>query len=333
MKALRKRLTTLTLFLALCAFTLNAQPKFEISEGLSNNVLKLRIEANVNHLLQNLNECYEHGSSLKLQKSCFTKEGLESIRNLWDTSRMMCPMSEISSACLKTSSGYQVRGIAIDMAEADNDDKRQELTIDFTSEGTISFVNLTLGMHRYDELMGMAKDDNVDYTRRQIIIDFLENFRTAYNRKDIDFISKVFSDWALIITGHIVREQTYTDMSNMLPNKTRVVYHKQTKAEYINRLRSIFKRKKFVNVKFDDIHITKHPKYDDIYGINLVQYWRTDTYHDEGYLFLFVDFRDNNNPLIRVRTWQPIKDQNGNIVTNPDDVYDLGSFPYIDRRN
>lgn len=34
------------------------------------------------------------------------------------------------------------------------------------------------------------------------------------------------------------------------------------------------------------------------------------TYGDKGYLFLMVDINDPENPIIKVRTWQPERDPN-----------------------
>jgi hypothetical protein len=88
--------------------------------------------------------------------------------------------------------------------------------------------------------------------------------------------------------------------------KIRVVYQTQTKKEYIETLKNrIFKYNKYVNIVFDEIKIVKDLKYPDLYGVNLKQLWNTSGYKDVGYLFLMIDFKDENNPTIHVRTWQP----------------------------
>jgi hypothetical protein len=115
----------------------------------------------------------------------------------------------------------------------------------------------------------------------------------------------------------------------MTLNNDRVVYIKQTKQEYLKNLANVFKSSKYVNVKFEDIEVVQHPKYDDIYGVTLKQYWHTDRYHDEGYLFLMIDFRDADKPLIQVRTWQPYKNKQGQVITQKNDVYHLGSFRIV----
>ena len=104
---------------------------------------------------------------------------------------------------------------------------------------------------------------------------------------------------------------------------------KQTKQEYLNNLEKVFKTTKYVNVKFEDIEVVQHPKFDDIYGVTLKQHWHTNRYHDEGYLFLMIDFRDADFPLIQVRTWQPYKNKYGEIVTSEKDIFHLGSFRIV----
>jgi hypothetical protein len=269
-----------------------------------------------------------HAKSVKLSKEKFTKEAVKEIGLIWKGSPMVFPSVNIMSRCLKTSHGYQVRGIPIDIAEADENEKRQELTVDFLSNGKICNVAIAIDMHRYDQIMA-EKSSDIDYTRRQVIIDFVENFRTAYNRKDIKLLNSVFSDKALIITGKVVSEKPNSDIDRLTLKNNKVVYIKQTKQEYIQKLTRIFKLNNFVNVKFEDIDVVQHPKYDDIYGVTLKQYWHTSHYSDEGYLFLMIDFRDADKPLIQVRTWQPYKNNVGQVITKKEDVYHLGSFRIV----
>lgn len=315
--------------LAVTFSTAHADGQFKIVEGISDNHLKTTMESNVNEMLSLFNDAASlHAKSVKLSKEKFTKEAVKEIGLIWKGSPMVFPSVNIMSRCLKTSHGYQVRGIPIDIAEADENEKRQELTVDFLSNGKICNVAIAIDMHRYDQIMA-EKSSDIDYTRRQVIIDFVENFRTAYNRKDIKLLNSVFSDKALIITGKVVSEKPNSDIDRLTLKNNKVVYIKQTKQEYIQKLTRIFKLNNFVNVKFEDIDVVQHPKYDDIYGVTLKQYWHTSHYSDEGYLFLMIDFRDADKPLIQVRTWQPYKNNVGQVITKKEDVYHLGSFRIV----
>ncbi len=301
----------------------------KIVEGLDNAELRQKMEENLMNMVDDFQKAAdEQSKSVKLSKSYMTADAIDDVKLIWKSSAMSCPPMNLKCRCLHTSTGYQVRGIPVDMVEADENERRQELTIDFTPQGIISNISISIDLHRYEELMAEQTSD-IDYARRQIIVNFVENFRTAYNRRDLKLINSIFSDKALIITGKMVMEKVNTDTDRMSRLQSKVVYIKHTKQEYLKRLQNIFRSVKYLNVKFDDIEIVQHPKYDDIYGVTLKQYWHSSTYSDEGYLFLMVDFHDTDNPLIQVRTWQPYKNNKGEVVTKRDDVFHLGSFNIV----
>lgn len=322
------RLLTLSVLLIACVDCAFADGVFKIIEGMQDRTLKAKIESNVNSLLGAMNLAQQkQAKSIKLSKDIILKEALDNLDEIWATSAMSCPSSNLACRCLKTSSGWQVRGIPVDFDEADPSEKRQEISIDLSTDGRISNVSVAMEMHRYEAIMASENSqDDLDYSRRQIIVNFVENFRTAYNRKDLKYLRSVFGDKALIITGKVISEKPNTDISKIRLNNDRVVYTKQTKAEYLANLERVFKNTKYINVAFQDIDVAQHPKYDDIYGVTLKQYWHTNRYSDEGYLFLMIDFRDKDNPLIQVRTWQPYKDKSGKVVTQEEQVFHLGSF-------
>jgi hypothetical protein len=135
-----------------------------------------------------------------------------------------------------------------------------------------------------------------------MIINFVEDFRTSYQLKDIDFLEKVFSDKALIITGKVLESTSQGEL------KTMVEYKRQTKVEYLTNLKDIFARAKMININFDTIRVVRHPKITDIYGVNLKQTWNSESlkggrYRDVGYVFLVIDFAVEEKPKIWVRTW------------------------------
>ncbi len=327
--ATRNRIGMVLLLLLASTSMAFSQGLFKIIEGLSDQSLKTTMETNVNSMMMAMNTAAnQNAKTVKLNKDNFTSEAIKDIEQMWKSSAIFCPPVNIMSRCLKTSYGYQVRGIPVDLKEADEKEKRQELAIDFLPNGKISNVSIAIEMHRYDQIMA-EKESDIDYARRQIIVDFVENFRTAYNRRDMKLLTSVFSDKALIITGKVISEKPNSDMDRLTLNNNKVIYIKQTKQEYLQNLSNVFKITKFINVKFDDIEVVQHPKYDDIYGVTLKQYWHTDRYRDEGYLFLMIDFRDADKPLIQVRTWQPYKNKQGQVITQKNDVYHLGSFRIV----
>ena len=318
------------LFMLLFPIDILAQTSFTISDGaIENEALKTKIERNMTYLLATFRLTAESGKkTISLSRDYMTKDAIDDVEEMWKSSAMSCPPMDLNSRCLHTTTGYQVRGIPVDIHEAVEAEARQELTVNFNKEGLIDGVSIAIEMNRYEQLMAQQSSD-LDYTRRQIIIDFVENFRTAYNRKDIKLLNSMYSDKALIITGKVVMEKPNSDVNKMTLLNNKVVYLSQTKQQYLQRLSNVFNKTRYINVSFSDIDVVQHPKYDDIYGVTLRQVWHTDNYRDEGYLFLMIDFHDEYRPLVQVRTWQPYKDDAGNVVTTDDEIFHLGSFKIL----
>ena len=192
MKTFRLKQLIIAWLLAIVSMPVFADgPTFKIADGAVDAVVKEHMETNVNAMIALFKQAADdQQEKIKLPKENFTQQAIDDIQDMWKASAMSCPPMDIRSRCLRTSSGYQVRGIPIDLVEADPEESRQELTIDFTSDGKINGVSISIDLHRYEEIMA-EKSSDLDYERRQIIVDFVENFRTAYNRKDLPLLTSV----------------------------------------------------------------------------------------------------------------------------------------------
>ena len=301
----------LLLFLTFVSMSVWSQEKttIQISDGISNAALKVRIEQNAMSVLNALQVgVLENRKQPKIDETAITKDGKEAIQEVWKNSPFYCTRSQINEICVgMPQGGYQIRDIPVRLVNAEDEEKAlQDLVLSFNAQGIVENVSFAIEANRYRELIAEADSNLVyDKARRQIVLDFVENFRTAYNRKDIKTLNQVFSDKALIITGHVVKAKTTKNDMRSTYGIDHVEYKTQTKQQYLTNLARVFKNNKFVDVKFEDIEISQHPKYDDIYGVNLIQYYNSSRYSDTGYLFLMVDFTDENEPCIQVRVWQP----------------------------
>lgn len=301
--------------------------KVQIEDGITDSVLKQNMEHNATHFLSLLNSTIISGKTrLKLQDTYFTKEGKECIQSMWESSAMFCPVSSITEKCLSLGEdkGFQIRNIPIEILSADEDQQEQELVINFTSTGAIHNVMVALENHRYVDIIS-ANISVTDLIRRQTIIEFVENFRTSYNRKDIEYIENVFSDQALIITGSVVKVKEDSDNMMQAMYSEKIRYSTSSKQEYIKKLKRCFSRNAYINLKFEELEVVRHPIKDHIYGVTLKQHWNSSTYSDVGYLFLMIDFTDPEYPCIQVRTWQPDKYSDGRKIDR-DEVFELSDF-------
>ena len=145
---------------------------------------------------------------------------------------------------------------------------------------------------------------------RIILANFMEDYQTAYALKDLDFIRNVFDDNAVIITGRVTnRPKNAMERSQYLDSKI-IKYNRQTKNEYLRNLEHCFAGNEYINIRFANNDVIKAGKGGETYGIQIKQDYYSSTYGDTGYLFLMVDVNNPDNPIIKVRTWQPEKDPN-----------------------
>ena len=149
-------------------------------------------------------------------------------------------------------------------------------------------------------------------TVKNVLINFLEGYKTAYALKRYDYISSIFSDDALIITGSVLRHSVVGERRPM--DRHVVKYTRQTKQEYMKKLQYIFKSNEFINIRFADNQIRKSGVGGEVYGIQIKQDYFSSSYGDTGYLFLMVDLNNPEEPLIHVRTWQPEKDPDFGLI-------------------
>ena len=315
----------LSLAFALCQSALClAQPVyFSISDGIDNATLKLKMEREVSLMLTEINTDQRTGRSLNFVAMGHPSIHVQrSLASLWENTPFVCIDDEIVEHCITTATGYQVRTIPLMMKPVDeewsDDDEYQEAVISFDRQGNVESFYFTISMNLY---MNIIKNNMelTDLRRRQMILNYVEQFRTSYNQKDIHFLNQVFSDDALIITG---KDITQKHPEGFVTQKIR--YNKQNKQQYLDNLKRVFKVTKYIHVSFDDIEVMRHPTNPNIYGVTLHQGWTSNTYHDEGYVFLLWDFRDEDAPEIHVRTWQPDRFEGKALAR--DEVFSLSDF-------
>lgn len=146
---------------------------------------------------------------------------------------------------------------------------------------------------------------------RLTIMQFLENYKTAYALKRLDYLKTIFDDDAVIIVGHVAERMVAESHSKDMPTAIRTQkYIKRTqysKEQYMKNLEACFKSNEFVNIRFANNDVRK-AKNGEEYGIQIKQDYYSTNYGDQGYLYLQVDLDDPQKPIIKVRTWQPEPD-------------------------
>jgi len=313
---LKSLLLILMLILAVCA---EAQIYTELDIKYPvNPELKANIERNTSRLINGFNACFINNSQLALDDIQLTETAKSRILILWENSPFTCTESELSLNLLKRApAGYELRNIPLSI-RCQGKTESSELVVSYTPTGMIEDISFALEYHHYKKLMSSQLPVK-ELRRRQMILNFVENYRTAYNRKDIDFLDKVFSEHALIIVGRVI-EKDLRQKEVKLNDQKKVEFVKLNKQQYISNLKTLFQKNNQIRVNFEEIEISISPKNPNVYGVKMLQYWRSGSYADKGYLFLMIDFSDETEPKIYVRSWQPEKE------TKEEEVLDLGDF-------
>ena len=295
-------------------------------DGIDNATVKAKMERTMSAFLTEVNNAQSSKRALNFGGMGLSTNVQSSVSMLWENSPFECTDEEIMEHCIQTGSGYQVRNIPLIMRPTDssfNEDEYQEAVFSFDRNGNMESFYLTLSMNLYMNVIKSNKSVT-DLRRRQLILDYVEHFRTAYNQKDKEFLEAVFSDDALIITGKVIPQRVRDNIQ--LP--ARVEYTRQTKRQYMTKLSQIFAANKHIKVTFDEIRVVMHPTKSEWYGVTLHQGWTSDRYHDDGWLFLLWDFSNEDHPTIHVRTWQPDKIEGKKL---PDEeIFSLDDFNIVD---
>lgn len=325
-------LFVILLFTALPQSVADAQVPQEVkvilTDGPGRDVVAM-LEQSAGAVMTAINRYDASKAKLDLPPSIASGEGAygaERLSELIKTSGIRSNSAELRSQVIMLNQNtYEIRRMYV-TSDAASGSRSLELILNFDADGRLIDSRFAIEEHQFNMIISEAISLEDDY-RRRAIINFIEQFKTAYNRKDADYIELQFSDKALIITGTRISE--YGDSGSLVRTRDNEVIrerfrlNRQTKAEYIDRLRSvIFRNNAFVNVDFSGINIYKHPEYEEIYWVQVFQKWSSTTYSDEGYLSFMIDFSNEDQPLIYVRAWQPEPFEDGTLI-------DLNMFEII----
>lgn len=335
-----KNLCKGTIFLLLAVFLSSSIAAQEVTavitadESFSNKSIINKMSQNLSKVLTEINDAHKENRPLKIVNLPMTKDAQDALLMLWANIHFYCDDEEVVERCWVFDGGkeFMVSHIPLIITvdgESFGNGTYQEAVVDFDRQGVIKDFRFSLDAQLSESMENCG--GVVDQEHKMKILSYCERFRTAYNKKDIEFLRRIFSDDALIITGNV----TMVSNAESPYSKMKVNYKKQNKQQYLSNLERAFKRNKWIDVKFSEIGdngeeggcpgITRSKVNSNMYGVRLRQEWRSSNYSDTGYLFLLWDFTEEDKPVIHVRTWQP--EWAGDVKLEPDDdISTLGAF-------
>lgn len=334
----------LTLFLMVLGMTsaMAVDVTLTVDEGFARPAGMINAERNLAAVLTEINSAQNDHRIVSVKGLNMTEFAKKSLARIWAVTPFYCDDEEVVEKCWVFRNGkmivYHIPLIITPEGEDFGTNTYQDAVVEFDSKGFITDFRFAL-----DSQTGMSMDrcgskSVVSQEREMIVMRYVEEFRTAYNQKDLATIKKLFADDARIITGSVVMKK----MRGMDENQKAqfiVKYTEQTKEQYIANLRRAFMRNKWIDVKFKQIGPDGFPsagckqgismsKDGKFYGVRLQQSWKSSNYSDEGYLFLMWEFFDDGrSPVIHVRAWQPmyVGDEKQDIDINIMSLSGLGN--------
>lgn len=248
--------------------------------------------------------------NIELASCHFTVQGLDIFRRLvfaYGTARIVgTPQPTFYPS---EDGGVVARGVQMSFAFKSGVRKSfvEDMVFTFNAKGKIDNVAFGLGKIAEDDILhkGVWSD-----TARKVLMAFMENYKTAYALKRLDYISTIFDDDAVIITAYEAKRSTAPvgERGVTFANDKVIRYNRYSKDQYLKNLARCFQSNEYINIRFEDNDVKRLGRGGELYAIQISQDYYSSTYGDKGYLFLILDVNDPAHPLIKVRTWQPEKD-------------------------
>lgn len=246
-------------------------------------------------------------------KRLFANEGFEIYNSILNYGRAVM-IREPDLRYLQYGDDVIVRSIPMRFSFPHNNrDFVEDVVVHFNKRGLIH--NITFGLYQV-ALSDVIQKDVWSQEVRWVLINFLENYKTAFALKRLDYIESIFDDEALIIVGRVVQPSSHRE--NWYSDNPIVIQTRYSKQQYIRNLRHAFNSNEYINIRFYDNTISKAGRGGEVYGIQIKQDYFSSNYGEAGYLFLMVDVNQPDAPVIHVRTWQPHKNPDGSIYGLPD---------------
>lgn len=254
-----------------------------------------------------------------IAKKCFTTEGYQMFDALLNRTGKVSLTGQSKYEFVNGNGQILARFCKIKIAFRNGRTFMENMVMRFNPQTKkIESIALALTKKAEDDIFNAAATTWPEVSR-YTILNFMEDYQTAYALKRLDYLEKIFSENALIITGTVLTPSTpkipHPEEGSRLSigeNKN-VVYTKLTKEQFIKRLKMHFASREYIHLRFEDN--TSHsintqgqfPK-GTVFGIQIRQIYDSPSYSDKGYLTLMLNLA-GASPSIEVRLWQPLEDK------------------------
>lgn len=240
----------------------------------------------------------------------FTPDGLKSFKRMTREAKLTVvghPEYRVEKTDLVTIG----KGIPLSVkTRKGNHVTKEKLVFRFDNfSGKISSVAYALTERAENDIFRKA-DWNIN--SRYSLLQFMEDYQTAFMVKDSVYIKNVFSDNAIIIIGTFSKggKSKFIESNQIISGNKQINYKRWNKDQYMANLRQLMKTKDWVHISFEENEISKIETGDQLGNsealwIEIRQNWSVSGgYNDTGYLALQINLKPQGSQ-INVRTFTP----------------------------
>lgn len=243
---------------------------------------------------------------------CFTPDGYKLFATLMEeTGKVSLIGKEQHYEFVRNANQVLARFCKIKIKFSDGRSFTEDLVFRFNAtDKRIESIAFALTRKAEDDIFNAASQWTE--VSRFTILQFMEDYQTAYALKRLDYLKQIFSDNAIIITGTMLKTATKAQVEGMpiYFDDDQVSYTRLSKQQFIDRLQQQFDSREYTHLTFEDnetkvINAPRLPK-GTAFAIQINQIYNSPVYSDQGYLTLVLD-ASRELPIIHVRLWQPEK--------------------------
>lgn len=253
-------------------------------------------------------------SSPDIARSCFTDDGYKMFNTLLTKTGRVTISGEQDYSFVKAGDQVLGRSCNIKIKFSNGRTYMEKLVFRFNPiSHKIQSIALRLTKKAEDDIFN-AKSPWGEISR-YTILQFMEDYQTAFALKRHDYLTSIFSDSALIITGAVLKPTIgkFNDGREIdFSGNKNVRYVKHTKQEYLKKLKRHFDTREYIHLTFENnitgvVNTNGVLRDDAAFAIQIRQFYDSPKYSDRGYLTLFLNMQ-GKYPIIEVRLWQPEQD-------------------------
>lgn len=247
----------------------------------------------------------------------FTDKGFDQFKKIMNYGKVRVFKGDYALSHYRYDNNLIIRSIPLEIEFKGQKHKiiKDDISL-IVENGKIDWVNFTINDKMFEKNMKKVRNPD-DLKERIKALNFIEYYKTVFSLKELDKVSDVFSDSALIFVGYVKAkapvDKKFQDIISKEFSSENLGIQRYSKNQYIENLSKLFKNNEYINIQFSDVDLVKQQMDQKIYSVQMKQDYYSSRYSDKGYLVIYFDMSDEVNPKIFFRYWQPSKMTEGEL--------------------